>query len=203
MDNNRVRANAATARSRVRQNAGRRVTQRPLSGERGYLPVGYQRCCRALLRRFARTTDPVIAERTVKACLLRADAVEDQKLLQQLADRVVTGTEKHNLYRCFLFVKGFVAYRAGHADQAVDWLRKSVTTTTSIRPQDSALTDLVLAMAYQKLGRRDAARQALARALIAAEREKWKREDAYRDPDWLRAMLLVPEAEGLINDKGK
>jgi WD40 repeat protein/serine/threonine protein kinase len=165
---------------------------------------GYQRHCRAMLRRFGQTEDPAIAERTAKACLLLPDAVEDQKLVQQLAERAVTNTDKHNYYPFFMLAKGFAEYRAGHPEQAIDWLRKSLKSPDISEPAYSTLAQLFLAMAYHRLGRPDEAGQALAqaRAAIAAERENWKRDNAAKgNADWLRAMSVLPEAESLIEGK--
>src|SRR5262249_24370036 len=47
----------------------------------------YRRVCLEMLRRFERTPDPFVAERTAKSCFLAPDAVEDLAAAQVLAER--------------------------------------------------------------------------------------------------------------------
>jgi WD40 repeat protein/tetratricopeptide (TPR) repeat protein len=171
---------------------------------------GYRRHCREMLKRFGQSDDPQIADLTAKTCLLLPDAVEDQKLVQKLADRAVTNTEKNNIYYWFMLVKGMAEYRAGNPEQAIDWLGKSLTPLPSSVPEFNSLAQLFLSMSYHRLGREKEARQALqqARTLINAELEKWKRENASKNSDdshdwddWLRSMSVLPEAEALIEGK--
>jgi WD40 repeat protein/serine/threonine protein kinase/tetratricopeptide (TPR) repeat protein len=167
---------------------------------------GYRRHCREMLRRFGQTDDPMIAERIAKVCLIRPDAVDDPKLVQDLALRAVTNTDKHPYYPFFMLAKGLADYRAGDPEQAIDWLRKSLKSPLISRPPFNALAQLFLAMAYHDQGQESEARQALKRAIefIDAELEKWKEEDVPKgDHDWLVPMIVRHEAEGLINEKSK
>jgi tetratricopeptide (TPR) repeat protein len=67
---------------------------------------GYRRHCREMLKQFGQSDDPNSADQTAKTCLLRPDAVEDQKLVQKLANRAVKNTEKDQYYYWFMLVKG-------------------------------------------------------------------------------------------------
>jgi serine/threonine-protein kinase len=164
---------------------------------------GYRRHCREMLTRFGETTDPTIAERVAKTCLLLPDAVPDRRLVENLIMRAVTGTEKHTYYPFFILAKGIAEYRAGRAQQAIEPLEKSLTYSIMSQPRFTSLVRLVLAMAYEQTGRRGEAREALkqARALVDSERENWKQEGSYKDLDWARCMVVLREAEGLIEGK--
>jgi hypothetical protein len=104
----------------------------------------------------------------------------------------------------FLVAKGLAEYRAGHPEQAIDWLCKSLSSPVIARPEYNTLIQLLLSMAFHRLGRRDEARQALAqaRAFITAQQENGKGEDTGKDNvDWLRRMSVLPEAESIIEGK--
>jgi WD40 repeat protein/tetratricopeptide (TPR) repeat protein len=161
----------------------------------------YRRLCREMLRRFGQTDNPILAERTAKACLLLPDAVADQQLVQQLAQRTVTGTEKHGSYGFFLLVKGIADYRAGHWEEAIQALQESQQHPTTSAREYKMLAGLFLAMAHHQRGRADEARQAFRQAtdLLDADIQKWKPDDANMgNLDWFMAMIIRKEAEALL-----
>jgi tetratricopeptide (TPR) repeat protein len=165
---------------------------------------GYRRRCREMLRRVGQTDNPMIAERTAKVCLLRPDAVADPKVVQQLAQRTVTGTEKYPYYGWFQLAKGMAEYRAGHWEQAIHWLEESQKRPYSSQGPSKALAGLFLSMAHERLGQADEVRQALrqAKALIDAELQRWKADDADQiNEDWLKAVIVRAEAEALVEGK--
>jgi WD40 repeat protein/serine/threonine protein kinase/tetratricopeptide (TPR) repeat protein len=167
---------------------------------------GYRRDCREILRRFGQTDDPVTAERTAKVCLLLPPADEDQELVQRLARRAVTGTEKHAYYDFFQLAKGMAEYRAGHFEQSTEWLRKSQKSPYSSQGPFKALAGLFLSMAQQRLGRADEARQALKQAtgLIDAELQNWKPDAANMgNHDWFMAIIVRKEAAALLGKQSK
>jgi WD40 repeat protein/serine/threonine protein kinase/Flp pilus assembly protein TadD len=164
----------------------------------------YRRLCRDMLRRFGQTDNPILAERTAKACLLLPDAVADQQLVQQLAQRTVTGTEKHAFYGFFRLVKGIAEYRAGHWEEAIHSLEDSQKYPTTSTRQYKMLSGLFLAMAHHHRGRAGEARQAFRQAtdLLDADIRKWKPEDANMgNHDWFLAMIIRKEAEALLEGK--
>jgi eukaryotic-like serine/threonine-protein kinase len=168
--------------------------------------AGYQRHCREMLRRFAQADDPVMAERTAKICLLLPDAVEDQQLVQKLAERSITNSENHQYYHSFMLAKGMAQYRAGNLEQAMDWLGKSLNPPVFFKAQHNCLVQLFLSMGYHRQDRQDEARKALrqARASIDAVLEHWKQENALKgDHDWLMCMSVLREVEALIEGKEK
>jgi tetratricopeptide (TPR) repeat protein len=162
---------------------------------------GYRRLCREMLRRFGQTDNPILAERTAKACLLLPEAVADQQLVQQLAQRAVTGTEAHAYYGFFLLVKGIAEYRAGHWERAIQSLDESQKYPDTSARQYKMLVGLFVAMAHHQRGRADEARQAFRQAtdLLDADIRRWKAEDGNMgNHDWFMAMIVRKEAEALL-----
>lgn len=163
---------------------------------------GYRRLCRDMLQRFGQTDEPFVAERTAKVCLLLPDAVADQKLVQQLAQRAVTGTEQHLAYVWFQITKAMAEYRAGQFERSIKWLRESQMDSHATLGGGKALGHLFLAMAHYRLGRADEARAELtkATALIDAEVRNWNPDEGkVGGPDWFMAMVVRREAEALIH----
>jgi tetratricopeptide (TPR) repeat protein len=165
--------------------------------------AGYRRACRAMLERFQDTQSPEIAERTAKTCLLLSDAVPDIDRVQKLADRAVTGTEKHGSYRWFVFVKGLAEYRAGRRAEAVKWLNRFEPHADGAHIDVSAFA--VLAMAQHRLGQKEKAYAALHSAQVIFA-EKMPDPVAGRPfgdgwHDWLHCQLLLREAEALLSQK--
>jgi serine/threonine protein kinase len=159
----------------------------------------YRRHCREMLRRFGATTDPILAERTAKVCLLAPDPADDLAPALRLADRAVTGTEKHRAYPYFLLVRGLAHYRTGEFDRAIDRL------TPCVRLGEwtfAAPAHLIQAMAHQRLGHAEEAGRALgkARALMSDSKfphaEGGDLGDSWHD--WLVCQHLRREAVALI-----
>jgi tetratricopeptide (TPR) repeat protein len=162
--------------------------------------TGYRRVCRAMLERFHGTQSLEIADRTAKTCLLAPDAVPDFNGVQKLADWVVTGTEKNDGSRWFVFDKGLAEYRAGRPAEAVKWLERLGPDTHAAHLDASAFA--VLAMAEHRLGQQEKARAALhsGQAMVA---EKLPDPAAGRPfdamwQDWLHSQILLREAEALL-----
>jgi eukaryotic-like serine/threonine-protein kinase len=160
----------------------------------------YRRHCREMLRRFDATTDPILAERTAKACLLAPESDADLAPVLRLAERAVTGTERHVFYTYFQLARGLAHYRAGEFDRAIDRLNPCVTSTLYLMARVPA--HLVQAMAHQRLGHAEEAGKALgkARALMAGNRFPHAEGGDFGDdwPDWLICQILYQEAETLI-----
>jgi tetratricopeptide (TPR) repeat protein len=143
----------------------------------------YRRNRTALLQRFGKTTDPVVAERTSRACLSLAAAGEELEQAVALADRAVTLGQDHEYYKFFMAAKALAEYRLGRCESALDWGKKAVERGVSIP------THLVLAMAHQRLGHAENARRSLV--------------DGLNSHDWDKSSdgimrALRREAEGLI-----
>jgi tetratricopeptide (TPR) repeat protein len=166
----------------------------------------YQRICQETLERFRNTDKPEIMERLAITCLLIPQQPGELGPVLRLADRAVTGTERHRYYRWFLRAKGLAEYRAGHDAGAVDWLNRFAPRVNG-NPSDATVFS-VLAMAQHHLGRAAATREALGHAEAILARmpdpcagrpfgQVWPyRVQEYHD--WLHACFLCQEARTLL-----
>jgi tetratricopeptide (TPR) repeat protein/serine/threonine protein kinase len=123
---------------------------------------------KALLNRFGRTTDPVVAERTARACLLLPASGEELEKAVALADRAVTLGKSHEFYPFFMTAKALAEYRLDRFESALDWGKKAGAKGAG------APTYLVLAMANHRLGNAEQARNSLTTALATYD---WKSSD--------------------------
>src|SRR5262249_15312498 len=80
--------------------------------ERGDL-AAYQQYCKPMLSRWGKVTDPAIAERITKVCLLLPGGVHDAVQLTPLVKTAESAGEKHELYMWILFAQGLHDYRCG------------------------------------------------------------------------------------------
>jgi WD40 repeat protein len=165
----------------------------------------YRRHCQGMLDRFGQTDAPIVAERTVKACLLIPDGLTDLAPVVRLADRAITGTEKNVLYKYFLLARGLAHYRAGEFEKAVQRLEKCVTPNSPTILCDGPAY-LVLAMAYHQLRQTSEAAQSLekARETLAT----WPTINAsdlgeQRWHDVVMIHILRREAEALVAQSDK
>jgi serine/threonine-protein kinase len=150
----------------------------------------YHGACRALLDRFGASTDPRIAARTGRACLLLPTSGDELRQATVLIDRAVTAQElRHEVFKPWrLFAKGLAEYRAGRLDSAIALM----TGEASKVPWPA--TRLVLAMAQHRQGHKEEARQTLATAILSYY---WAAGTA-RDHDAWICHILRREAEALI-----
>jgi serine/threonine-protein kinase len=119
----------------------------------------YRRNRTALLKRFGKTTDPVVAERTARACLLLPASGEELEQAAALADRAVTLGKDHLSFGWFLAAKALAEYRLGRFESALDWGQKAGAKGNWVP------THLVLAMAHRQLGHAEEARRSLDEAV--------------------------------------
>jgi serine/threonine protein kinase/tetratricopeptide (TPR) repeat protein len=157
----------------------------------------YRAACREMLNRFEGefADNPMTAERTAKTCALVADSVRDLSRAQKLAERSVTGTQRHAYYRQFILAKGLTDYRGGRPEQAVEWLKRFAPEAVGTDYDATAFA--VLAMAQHRLGDAGQARTSLAfaRAIIAEKSDDWLRGEFW---NWMHAEILLREAEELM-----
>jgi hypothetical protein len=81
---------------------------------------GHRRWCEAMLKRFADTDDPMLMERTAKACLLSPRPPGDPAGLTRLVDGALKKGTKHGYFKYFQTAKGLAELRAGNYPAAVD-----------------------------------------------------------------------------------
>ena len=160
---------------------------------------GYIRECREMLAHFRATPHPVIAERTAKNCLLLPETSGEPGILLELADRAVTGTERSDLYPYFQSIKGIALFRAGQIQESVPWLEESGKSLKS--PSCQAMSQLFLAMAYHKLGKREEARATFGEAMTLIDQQRPKENSGDLGVawhDWIRCDVILQEAEAVL-----
>jgi serine/threonine protein kinase/tetratricopeptide (TPR) repeat protein len=125
--------------------------------------AGYRDHCRRMLDRFGSTTDPMLAERTAKACLLLPLNGPEQEAACDLADRAVAMARGHWVVPWAEATRGLAAYRRERFADAVAWADRCLARGPGDWNRELP-SHLVRAMALARLGRRDEAGAALARA---------------------------------------
>jgi serine/threonine-protein kinase len=150
----------------------------------------YRRARQSLLAKFAASTDPYVAERTARACLLLPATGDELRQAVALAGRAagVDRTKYQKAYAHFLFVQGLADYRQGHFDRAITAMRGDAGRVLGPAPR------LVLAMALHRNGQAEEARKTLAEAVEAHD---W-RANKLRDRDGWIYHILRRETERLI-----
>ncbi len=150
----------------------------------------YRQARKALLSRFGTTTDPQIAERTGRACLLLSASGDELRQAVALADRAMNAdpSKYQVLLPSFALVKGLADYRQGRYEQAISGMQGDASRLPGPTPQ------LILAMALFQKGNVAEARQNLALAILTYD---W-RAIRVRDQDGYIAHVLRREAERMI-----
>jgi tetratricopeptide (TPR) repeat protein len=161
--------------------------------------AGYRRHCWEMLDRFGATDDPMIAERTAKACLL-APAPVDPGLVTALAERSVVRGADHAYIDYFRLARGMAEARLGDPARAAERLEQvRAAQGDSFR---EAMAGFFLAIADQRLGRADEARAAL-RTAVAASGQDGRPPRLGDDlgsawSDALMCILAAREAEAAV-----
>jgi serine/threonine-protein kinase len=150
----------------------------------------YRSARSALLARFGATTDPTVAERTARACLLRPATGDELRQAVALAERAaaVEPSKYPVAYPHFLFAQGLAEYRQGRLDRAISSMRGDAARAPGPLPR------LVLAMALHRSGQAAEARRTLAAAVLAHD---WSANQVDDSNGWV-SHVLRREAEGLI-----
>jgi eukaryotic-like serine/threonine-protein kinase len=143
-----------------------------------------------LLARFATVTEPLVAERTSRACLLLPLEGDDLRRAATLAERVAAADRgKFAAYLGhFQFLQGLADYRHGRFDRAIAAMRGGASNVLGPAPK------LVLAMALYQRKEVGEARKALAAAVADHD---WSSANV-RDQDGWIYHSLRREAERMI-----
>jgi WD40 repeat protein/tetratricopeptide (TPR) repeat protein len=162
---------------------------------------GYKLQCEEMLRSFGRTTDPFVAERTAKACLIVPGTVADREHLVRLTEQAVAATELVRANAWFLQTRGLAECRAGRPGQAVKWIEMGRKQFGSEPALYGALAQLFLTLAYHQMNEGDRARQTLSEAVRIIDSKLSK--EGSGDPgdgwlDWVFCQVVRREAEGLL-----
>ena len=146
-----------------------------------------------LLARFGATTDPLVAERCGKACLLLPASEGELQQAVVLAERTLAGNRSVPEYLIphFAFAEGLARYRQGRFDDAIKLMTGEAASVMGPCPR------LILAMAQFQKGQQDAARESLAAAISSYDWGESKADNV----DALIAHIFRREAETLIQPK--
>ncbi len=163
----------------------------------------YREHCRMSLERFRKTTDPLIATRMAKDCLILPDSGVELGAADAWAETSLTAGTNHPAWPALISTKGVAEYRQGRFAGAIDWMEKTLSY-----PKDSraawldAETYAVLAMAHSQLKQIDEARSALARGAEIEQTKLPKLDSGDLGGgwvDWIIAHTLMNEARTLID----
>ncbi len=151
----------------------------------------YRRARRDLLMQFGTVTDPAVAERVGRACLLLPASEDELRQAVALAERAAAavGRPGHQFgYPYFRFAEGLARYRQGRFDDAIKLMNGEAASVLGPGPR------LVLAMAQHQKGQKDQARKILAGAVLSYD---WRASRAGSHDPWI-IHILRREAEALI-----
>jgi serine/threonine protein kinase/tetratricopeptide (TPR) repeat protein len=164
--------------------------------------LGYLQHCRRMLERFGQTTEPEIAERTAKACLLLPLPGPERDAACRLAESAVA-TARSEIMRLYAeLARGMAKYRQGRfvdaADSADHCLAKLPISWNLELP-----ARMVRAMSRYRLGNVRGARDDLERASESFARRVAKPGGTEPGGAWTDLLIcetLLREAEVLILD---
>jgi hypothetical protein len=151
----------------------------------------YRRACRDLLDRFESSSDPQVAERTGRACLLAPAPSDEARRAAAVIDRAMAGDLKLLpawVPPYFWFAKGLAEYRLGNFEKAVAVMTKKTSGVLGPAP------GLVTAIALCRLRRKEEARSALDAAVKSFD---WQPTKANSREVWIY-HILRREAEKII-----
>jgi eukaryotic-like serine/threonine-protein kinase len=149
----------------------------------------YRRARLGLLAQFGSATDPNVAERTGRACLLLPAPKGEFEQAVALTDRAVAAQSGNPFY---LFAQGLARYRQGRVDDAIKLMNGGAAPVMGPCPR------VVLAMAQHQNGQKDQARKTLAAAIASND---WTPAKATNHDVWI-AHILRREAEAMIMPEG-
>jgi serine/threonine protein kinase/Flp pilus assembly protein TadD len=155
---------------------------------------GYRAHRERILNQFGDTTQPTIAERMAKDCLMLPPPAASLPKLAKMADIAVAAGPSANSWPYFQYVKGLAEFRQGHFAAALEWLRKVVDEEGA--PARSIQAYATMAMAEYQLGHTNAAQSDLGAALKLAEEKLGPGRIDWNDQ--LTAQFLLREAQALM-----
>jgi tetratricopeptide (TPR) repeat protein len=164
-------------------------------------PAGYQQACRQALERFGGTDDPLVAQQLALLCSLAPDAVPDLGVPARLAE---LGVRFNPTSPWYLLTLGAARQRTGFPEEATLYLRWALQQRwpdPAFRESGTAITSLLLSLAYQRLGRTDEARRwrdEAVRRLVPLTPRGDTGDVGWDYPVWMMAEVLRREADALL-----
>jgi tetratricopeptide (TPR) repeat protein len=163
--------------------------------------TSYEELCTRIATQFVGTTDPRVADRMAKDCLILPRPGADLQAPGKLAETAVTKGEKDTgalpFFQC---CKALAEYRLGNWEGATNWANRAAANSF---PYVRAEANAVLAMAQFQLKRTQDARDALNKCTEVVGSELPKFTDKELGGDW-RGLIIVhalqSEAKQLIDN---
>jgi Flp pilus assembly protein TadD len=152
----------------------------------------YYRLCARILRQFGESSDPVIAERMAKDCLILPPPAATFEAIDKMVETAMKAGPTHQYWDNFQFVKGLAEYRQGHFASATERLQRVAAHERD--PNRTLAAYMTLTMAQHQLKQVDEARATLAKGIKFAE-------SGTGGPFWndqMTANVLMGEARKLI-----
>jgi len=156
---------------------------------------GFRKLRARILLQFADTSDPAIAERMAKDCLILANSQADFDTINKMVNTALAAGPAHPFWGYFQFVKGLAEYRQGRFSTAAEWVQK--VTADRRDPNRTLAANMVLAMAQYQLKQTEQARATLAQGVEFANANVRNTQG----PQWndqLSARFFLQEAKALI-----
>jgi serine/threonine-protein kinase len=153
----------------------------------------YRSARRELLAHFGSATDPTIAERTGRACLLLPAVEAELQQAVALTERAIAAGRagREFAYPYCLFAEGLARYRQGRFDEAIELMTGEAASVMRPSPR------LVVAMAQHQKGEKEEANLSMAAAIRSYD---WSESNADNHDAWI-AHILRREAEAMIQLK--
>ncbi len=159
---------------------------------------GYEQLCRRIIATFTNTTNPYIAERMAKDCLILPHSGVELLSVDKMADTAVAAGRSGTDTPIFQTCKALSNYRLGRFKEAVEWAEKALNGS-QVHAKAQACT--ILAMAHWNLGHADEARAELAEGdkLVSTSVSARDNEDVAKEwVAWILARIWLDEATSLI-----
>jgi serine/threonine protein kinase len=160
--------------------------------------AGYHQLCQQIIPRFGGTTNPLIADRMAKDCLILPDSGADLKGVAALADFAITHGRNYSGYPFMECCQALAEYRQKHFDGAVKWARLA---SADPFPYSQAEAFAILSMGQYKLNQVDAARTDLSNCeqIVQTKLPRLGVQNIGGDwRDWIIAHALLTEAQNLL-----
>jgi tetratricopeptide (TPR) repeat protein len=162
----------------------------------------YDEVCRKIVRTFGETSNPYVADRVAKDCLLLRATAVDLSLIGRLADIAVARGKDMPGKPFFEVCKSLYEYRSGHFREALEWADKPLKNGPDYaRAQAYAIQ----AMARYRIGNTAAAGELLAKAktLVAPNFSPHSNDEASNWLPWIFARVSLDEAMELVSSVAK
>jgi serine/threonine protein kinase len=162
--------------------------------------AGYQQLCRTIRAKFPATSNPYVAERVVKDCLLLPDSGSDLSWADHMADAAMDLGKTDPSMPFFQTAKAMSTYRQSRFAESAQWAERA-RHSSQVYAQAQAQACAFLAMAQWQLGQREAARETLQQGekLVPAMEHLDDGGDIGAGwVAWLVARISLDEAKGVL-----